>query len=121
MFKGLGNLGSILRQAQGMGGRLQAVRERLKSQRVKGAAGGGMVEVELNGIGEVLSLAIEPALIERGEKEMIEDLVPAAINQALEKARQLHSEEMKALTEGIEVPGLNDALSKLMGVEPGND
>ncbi len=115
MFKGLGNIGTIFRQAQEMGGRLQAIKDRLKVQRVKGSAGGGMVEVEVNGTGEVLKLCIEPTLVEQGEREMIEDLVPAAVNQALTKARQLYTDEMKSLTDGIDIPGLGDALTKFMG------
>ena len=115
LFKGLGNIGTILRQAHEMGGRLQAIKDRLKAQRVKGSAGGGMVEVEVNGTGEVLKLCIEPTLVEQGEREMIEDLVPAAVNQALTKARQLYTDEMKSLTDGIDIPGLGDALTKFMG------
>lgn len=115
MFKGLGNIASLMRNAQEMGGRMQAIKDRLKSRRVTGAAGGGMVEVEVNGAGEVLKMVIEPSLIERGEREMIEDLVPAAINQALAKARQLYAEEMKTLTDGLDIPGVGDALAKLIG------
>ena len=115
MFKGLGNIASIMRQAQQMGGHIKAVSDRLKRQRVVGSAGGGMVEVEANGVGELLRLTIEPQLVERGEREMIEDLVPAAVNQALTKARQLHADEIKSLTDGMEIPGLNDALTKFMG------
>ena len=54
MFKGLGNLASVMRQAQEMGGKMQEVNEELKSKRVTGSAGGGMIEVEANGHGEVL-------------------------------------------------------------------
>ena len=121
MFKGLGNMGSILRQAQEMGGRMQAIRDRLKSQRVTGTAGGGMVEVEVNGAGDVLKLVIEPSLFERGEREMIEDLVPAAMNQALTKARQLYAEEMKTLTNGLDIPGVSEALAKLVGDTSGGE
>ena len=74
-----------------------------------------MVTVEMNGLGEVLAVKIEPSLVEKGEREMIEDLVPAAINQAHIKARELHAEAMKSLTDGIDVPGLTDALSQLTG------
>jgi DNA-binding YbaB/EbfC family protein len=97
------------------------MRDRLKTQRVTGTAGGGMVEAEVNGAGEVLRLTIEPSLIERGEREMIEDLVPAAVNQALNKARQLYTDEMKTLTDGLNIPGLGDALAKLVGDTSGGD
>lgn len=122
MFKGLGNLGNlanIMQQAQSMGTRMQEVNDKLKSERVQGSAGGGMVEVEVNGLGEVLRLTIEPSLVEKSETGMIEDLVPAAINQAQAKAKQMHADSMKTLTEGINLPGLGDAISKFTGTEPG--
>jgi DNA-binding YbaB/EbfC family protein len=115
VLKGLANLGNLLRQAQQMGGRMQEIREQLKGQRVRGASGGGMVEVEANGLGEILRLTIDPALVSGNEREMIEDLVPAAVNQALEKAKQLHAEAVRSLTAGIELPGLEDALDQVTG------
>jgi DNA-binding YbaB/EbfC family protein len=115
MFKEIGNLASLLRQAQQMGGKVQAVNEQLKGQRVRAAAGGGMVEVEMNGLGQMLRLTIDSALVERGEREMIEDLVPAAVNEALSKAKRLHVEAMQAVTKDFNVPGLNEAISQLTG------
>ena len=69
--------------------------------------------VETNGVGEVLRLTIDPQLIERQEREIIEDLVPAAVNQAVQKARQAQAEYMQSMTEGVSLPGLQDAISKL--------
>jgi len=117
MFKGIGNLTSLLRQAQQMGGRMQEVSEQLKARRATGSAGGGMVEVEVNGLGEVLRLRIEPALTDR---EMIEDLVPAAVNQATAKAKQMHVELMQSMAGDIDLPGLGDAISQLTG-QPNKD
>jgi DNA-binding YbaB/EbfC family protein len=113
MLKGLGDLASLLRQAQQFSGKMQAVNERLKGERVTSSTGGGMVEVEANGLGEVLRVKIDPALVERGETEMIEDLLPAAVNQALAKSKQRHVEAMKSITEGLSLPGLEEALSQL--------
>jgi DNA-binding YbaB/EbfC family protein len=107
-----------MKQAQQMGGKMQDIQQKLKTQRVVGTAGGGMVEVEANGLGEIIQLKIDPALVEKGEREMIEDLVPAAVNQANARAKQLHSEAMQSLTEGMELPGLNDALAKITGQDP---
>lgn len=115
MFKGLGNLASLMRQAQQMSSKMQAVTELLKTQRATGAAGGGMIEVEVNGLGEMLRLKIDPALVQRGEREMIEDLVPAAVNQALAKAKQLHVEAMTSMTQELDVPGLSDAIAQMTG------
>ena len=121
MFKGLGNLTNMLKTAQEMGGRMQAINEELKTKRLTGNAGGGMVTAEVNGLGEVLKLTIEPSLMEKGELGMIEDLVPAAVNQAISKAKQEHANLMKGLTEGIDIPGLGDAISNFTGTssDPG--
>lgn len=115
MFKGLANLASLMRQAQQMGSKMKEVNEKLKVQRAIGNAGGGMVAVEVNGLGEVLKVSIEPTLVERNEREMIEDLVAAAMNQAAAKAKQLHLDAMTSLTESMDVPGLNDAISQITG------
>ncbi len=120
MFNGLGNLanlGSLLRQAQQMGGRLQQIGEELKSRRVEGTAGGGMVTVEANGAGEVLNCRIDPSLVASGDRELIEDLLPAAVNQAISKAKQMHAEAMKSMAEGLDLPGMNTILSQLSGGE----
>jgi DNA-binding YbaB/EbfC family protein len=124
MFKGLGNLanlGALMKQAQEMGNRMQAVGEELKTKRASGAAGGGLVEVEVNGLAEVIAVRIDPALIEKQDGEMIEDLLPAAFNAAHEKAKQLHAEAMASITGGMQVPGLQDALAQLSGNSPGGD
>lgn len=118
MFKGLGNLsnlGAMLKQAQEMGSKLQEVQQQLKSKRATGSAGGGMVEVEVNGANEVLAVRIDPELFAKGDREMIEDLLPAAINQAIDKAKQLHAEAMRDMTQGMNLPGLDEALANLTG------
>ena len=117
MFQGLANLGSIIKQAQQMGARVQEVNERLKGIRVTGASGGGMVEVEVNGLGEVLRLTLEPSLVARQDRELIEDLVPAAVNQAVAKARQQHAAMMREMTGGMNLPGLDEAMKSMTGGE----
>lgn len=123
MLKGLGNLaniGSLLKQAQQMGSKMQQVTEDLKKQRAQGSAGAGLVSVEVNGVGEVLSCQIDPSLITAGDREMVEDLLPAAINAALVKSKQLHAEAMKSMADGLDMPGLNSMLSQLSGGGPGD-
>jgi DNA-binding YbaB/EbfC family protein len=115
MFKELGNLASMMRQAQQIGGKMEEISAQLKTRRVTGSSGGGMVEVEANGLGEVLKIRIEPSLT---DLEMIEDLLPAAINQASAKAKTLHMELMQSLTGGMDLPGLNDMISQLGGGNP---
>lgn len=124
MFKGLGNLanlGAIMKQAQEMGSRMQAMQEELKHKRTSGTAGGGLIEVEVNGLAEVLAVRIDPTLMEKGDREMIEDLLPAAFNAAQHKAKELHSEAMKSLTGGMAIPGLQEALSQMSGNAEGPD
>ena len=115
MFKGLANIGNIMKQAQEMGGKMEEMNAQLRQQRATANAGGGMVEVEVNGLGEVLRLTIDPALIENNERDMIEDLIPAAVNQAIKKSHELRAEAMKGLTSGMELPGLDDAIAKFSG------
>ena len=122
MFKSLGNLAGLpglLKQAQEVSGKMQALQQELRSKRATGSAGGGLVEVDVNGLAEVMAVRIDPSLVEKGEREMIEDLLPAAFNSAQQKAKQLHSEAMQSLAGGI--PGFQDAFSQLMGGAPATD
>jgi DNA-binding YbaB/EbfC family protein len=110
MLKGLGNLaniGQIMKQAQELGGKIEAIQAELKSARVTGAAAGGMVEVDANGLGEALAVRIDPALFEKADREMLEDLLPAAFNDAANKAKQKHAEAMQEATGGLNLPGLD--------------
>ncbi|MBC8354266.1 MAG: YbaB/EbfC family nucleoid-associated protein [Planctomycetes bacterium] len=113
MFKELGNMASMLRQAQEMGGKMQEVAAQLKSKRVSGSAGGGMIEVEANGQGDILKVKIDSSL--SGDLEMIEDLLPAAMNQVSAKAKELHVEMMQSVTGDMNLPGLDEAISKFTG------
>jgi nucleoid-associated protein EbfC len=124
VFKGLGNLaniGALMKQAQEMGGRMQALQEELKTKKATGASGGGLVEVDVNGLGEVLAVRVEPSLVEKGEREMIEDLLPAAFNAAQAKAKQMHTEALQGLAGGLPIGGFADILSQLPGTNPSAD
>jgi nucleoid-associated protein EbfC len=113
MFKGLGNMASMMKQAQEMQGKIKEMQESLGSLKVEGSAGGGMVVVEASGHQKILSIRIEEELIGTDDKEMLEDLITAATNQALDKAKELAEEEMAKLTGGMDLPGLGDAMSQL--------
>ncbi len=115
MFKGLGNLSTLMKQAQQMGGKMQEINQRLRSERVTASVGAGMVEVEANGLGEIVRLKIDPQLLERGELEMLEDLIPAAVNEAAAKAKQRHADAMRSLTDGLDLPGLDKAFEHFTG------
>jgi DNA-binding YbaB/EbfC family protein len=117
VFKGLGNIGNFMKQAQEMGGKMQALTEALKAERVVGSAGAGMVEVEANGLGEAIAVRIDPALIEKQDRELLEDLLPAAFNAAQAKAKSMHAEQMQTLTGGLNLPGMEDLLGG-MGADP---
>src|SRR5438132_11974532 len=112
---------SLMKQAQSIGGRLKSLNDQLKSKRATGSAGGGLVEFEVNGLGEVLRCCIDPSLILKGDREMLEDLVAAAANDAAVKARALHMEAMQSLSGGIELPSLDDALAQLSGMTASGD
>lgn len=118
MFKGLANLanlGTLLKQAQQMESKLQQLNEELKTQRATGTAGGGLVAVDVNGLGEVLACRVDASLVQGGDRELLEDLLPAAINQAVAKSKQLHAQAMKSMTEGLNLPGLDEMLARLGG------
>ncbi|MGI9517549.1 MAG: YbaB/EbfC family nucleoid-associated protein [Pirellulaceae bacterium] len=115
MFKGLGGLGniaSLMRNAHGITDKLEEVSEELKLKRAIGSAGGGMVTVEVNGHGQVLKVTIDENLVQSNELEMIQDLLPAAINEASSKAKQMHVEAMKDVTGGLSLPGLDDMIER---------
>ena len=121
MLKGLGqlaNLPGLIKQAQEMGGKLQQINAELKTKKVTGAAGGGLVEVDANGLGEALAVRIDPSLIEKQDRELLEDLLPAAINAAQQKAKELHAASMQQLAGGFNLPGLTDALGGLGQSQP---
>ncbi len=115
MFKGLSNFGNLLKQAQQFGGQMEKLTEEMKTRRATGTAGGGMVEVEINGLLEVLRCRVDPQLFAQGDRELVEDLVVAAVNQAVAKAKHLHATAVKDLTGGLQLPGLQEALEKIAG------
>jgi hypothetical protein len=117
MFKGLSNLGALIKQAQQIGGQMQNLSEDLKNRRAQGTAGGGMVEIEVNGLLEVLRCRIDEQLVAQGDRELIEDLVAAAVNQAVTKGKQLHADAVKELTGGLDLPGVQEALAKFTNPE----
>lgn len=121
MFKGLGNIAALMKNAQNIGGKMGEIGEELKGKRVSGSSGGGMVTVEANGLGQILSVKLDPVLVEKQDAEMIQDLLPAAINDAIAKSKQLHVEAMQGVTGGLSIPGLDDALKNFTGASDDED
>ena len=104
MSKGF-DLGGILQQAQQLQERLAQVQDDVARRTVEAAAGGGMVKVVVNGKHEVLSIAIDPAVLKE-DVELVQDLVLAAVNEGLRSAQRMVAEEMTKVTGGLKIPGL---------------
>lgn len=100
------NFGKMLKQAQEMQAKMAKLQEELAAREVEATSGGGMVAVRMNGRQEVMSLRIDPCVFQDGDREMLEDLVVAALNEARRKALDMAAEEMKNLTGGLSIPGL---------------
>ena len=100
------NMSMLMKQAQKMQEDMQRVQDELVNITVQATSGGGMVTVEANCKLQILSVKIEPEVYSENDKEMLEDLVAAAVNQAITKAQQRASEEMEKVTGGL-LGGLN--------------
>ena len=94
----------ILQQAQEMQGRMQKMQEELQQMTLTGTAGGGMVTVDVNGIGQVKRVKIDPSVVNPADTEMLEDLVSVAIADAQRKSQERQQEQMGALTGGMNLP-----------------
>ncbi|MBQ4132962.1 MAG: YbaB/EbfC family nucleoid-associated protein [Desulfovibrionaceae bacterium] len=99
-------LGDIFKQAQEMQSKLAQMQEDLGKREVEASSGGGMVTAVANGRQEILRIRIEPAVFESADKEMLEDLVTAAVNAALSQAKTMLESEMTRLAGGLNIPGL---------------
>jgi hypothetical protein len=95
-----------MKQAQKMQAQIAKVQEELAGKTIEASSGGGMVSVVVNGKQEVVSIKIEPEVIDSNDKEMLQDLVAAAVNEALRKSQEMVSEEMGKITGGLQIPGL---------------
>ncbi len=104
MAKGMGNL---MKQAQQMQARMAKMQEEVGKRTIEAAAGGGMVKVVANGKQEILSIVMEPEVVDPEDVEMLQDLVLAAINQALRESQSMMTDEMSKLTGGLKIPGLS--------------
>ncbi|OQX66068.1 MAG: YbaB/EbfC family nucleoid-associated protein [Desulfococcus sp. 4484_242] len=105
-MKGMPNMGQLMKQAQKFQARMAELQEELNQRRVEASAGGGMVTVVANGKQEVLSISIDPEVVDPNDVEMLQDLILAAVNDALTRAKEMTNEEMGKLTKGMNLPGL---------------
>ena len=101
-----GGLGQMMKQAQKMQAQILKIQEEMGARTVEASSGGGMVTVTANGKQEILSIRIEPEVVDAEDVEMLQDLVVAAVNEALKKAQEMVAEEMAKVTGGMQLPGL---------------
>ena len=102
-MKGMGNM---MKQAQKLQSKMLKMQEELASKTVETSAGGGMISVVANGRQQILSITIDKEVVDPDDVEMLQDLVLAAVNDALNKAQEMVAGEMGKLTGGMNIPGL---------------
>jgi nucleoid-associated protein EbfC len=100
------NMNQIMKQAQQFQTKMSKLQEELEEKTVEASAGGGMVNVVVNGKQELLSISIDPEVIDPEDIEMLQDLVLAAVNDGLSKSREMVNQKMSELTGGMNIPGL---------------
>ncbi len=96
----------ILKQAQKMQADMARMQEELANERIEGLAGGGMVKVTVNGQGDIISVRLEKEVVNPDDTEMLEDLIVAAINEAVRKSREIAGARMSGITGGMGFPGM---------------
>ena len=99
-------MGNMMKQAQKMQAKLAEMQEQLKSETLEASAGGGMVRVVITGDMQIRELSIDPAAIDPDDVEMLQDMVAAAVNEAIRSAQELASRRMGEITGGMNVPGM---------------
>ena len=107
MLKGLGNLGDMARMmkaAQEMQGKMAEMQASLDTITVEGQAGGGLVKVTATAKGELKALSIDPSIFREEDREMVEDLILAAVKDAQNRAAERMNDEMRRMTEGLGLP-----------------
>lgn len=98
-------MGALLKQAQELQSKLAQLQEEAGKKTVEASAGGGMVTAVVNGKLQLLSIHIDPTVLAGGDRDMIQDLVVAAVNEGIRRAQQLMAEEMSRATGGLKIPG----------------
>ncbi|MBQ1502269.1 MAG: YbaB/EbfC family nucleoid-associated protein [Firmicutes bacterium] len=100
------NMQKLMKQAQKMQQDMNRIKAELQEAQVEGVSGGGMVKVVCSGDGEMLSITIDPEIIDPEDKEMLEDMVLAAVKDAMGNAAALSQEKMGSVTGGMNIPGM---------------
>lgn len=105
-FGPMGNMGKLMKQVQKMQEEMIKLQEELKQRTVEATAGGGAVKAVVNGKKELVEIKIERDVVDPDDVEMLQDLILAAVNEALNKAEEMVTNEMGKLTGGLNIPGL---------------
>ena len=105
-MKGMPNMSQLMKQAQQFQSKMAKLQEELEARSVEASAGGGMVTVVANGKQEIVSIRIDREVIDPDDPEMLQDLIMAAVNDAMSRAKEMVNEEMGKLTKGLNIPGL---------------
>ncbi len=100
------NLNKLMKQAQQMQEQMTKLQEELANKTIEGSAGGGMVKAVASGDGRLVSITVEPDVLKQDDKEMLEDLIIAAVNSALDNAKKMSADEMKKIAGGFNLPGI---------------
>ena len=103
-------IGDLMKHAQKMQQEMGKVQEESKKKTVEATAGGGMVTVTANGAMEIISINIERDVVNPDDIEMLQDLISAAVNEALRRAQQMVSDDMSKISGGLNIPGLGNML-----------
>ena len=105
-MKGIPNMGNIMKQAQQFQNKMAKLQQELGQKTIEATSGGGMVTVVVNGQQEVLSIKIDPEVVDPEDIDMLQDLVLAAVNDGLTRAKKMVNDEMSKLTGGLNLPNI---------------
>ncbi len=100
------SMGNMMKQAQKLQSKMASLQKEMAEKTVEATAGGGMIKVAANGRQQILSIQIEKEVVDPDDIEMLQDLILAAVNDALAKSNEMVSAEMSKLTGGLKIPGL---------------
>lgn len=106
MFGNMGNMANMMKKVQKLQADMAKLQEELKTRTLEATAGGGAVKVMVNGDKQVLSIKIDPSAVDPEDIEMLEDMITAAVNEAIKKVDDMMAQEMGKLTGGMKLPGM---------------
>lgn len=103
---GMGNMGNLAKQIQKMQADMAKAQEELADETVEVSAGGGMVTVVITGHQRIRSITVKPEIVDPDDVEMLQDVLVAAVNQAIEQSQTMAAQRLEGLTGGIDIPGM---------------